>query len=49
MSEEEIRALAVEIVDGVHGYTLEFSNSPERHAHDYDWVEERLQAALASE
>lgn len=47
MNSGQIRDLAVELVDFVHGYTVEFSSSPERHAQEYDWVEERLTTALA--
>lgn len=49
MSEGEIRSLAVELVDFVHGYTVEFSNQRSRHLGDYDWVEERLTRALTEE
>lgn len=33
------RSLAVEVVDALHGYTVEFSNAPNGHAADYDRVE----------
>lgn len=33
------RSLAVEVVDALHGYTIEFSNAPNGHAADYDTVE----------
>jgi hypothetical protein len=46
MSLGGIRDLAVELVDFIHGYTVEFSSSPERHAAEYDWVEERLVKAV---
>lgn len=42
MNRGEIRSLAVEIVDLIHGYTLEFSNTPEQHEREYDRVEEKL-------
>ena len=45
MSDGDIRSLAVEIVDYVHGYTYEFSNQQATHLSDYDWVEERLEVA----
>lgn len=44
----DLRSLAVEIVDGVRGYTYEFSRHPSAHAADYDLVEEKLRAALSS-
>lgn len=37
------RELAVEIVDGVSGYTIERSPHRETHAHHYDMVEDRLE------
>lgn len=44
--EADIRSLAVEIVDNIHGYTLEFSSSPNSHRAQYDWVEDRLRGAF---
>lgn len=41
-TEGDIRSLAVEIVDYLAGHTIEFSNQPAVHEHDYDWVEQRL-------
>ncbi|WP_416065388.1 hypothetical protein ACK9YZ_01170 [Rhizobium sp. ZK1] len=42
----DVRALAVEIVDGVRGYTYEFSSHPSAHAADYDLIEDKLRAVL---
>lgn len=42
----DLRALSVEIVDGIRGYTFEFSNSPIAHKDDYDFIEEKLRAAF---
>jgi len=47
--EPDFRALAVEIVDGIRGYTFEFSSHPAAHKDDYDFIEQKLRAALASE
>ncbi len=44
--EVDVRALAVEIVDGLRGYTFEFSGHPTAHAADYDLVEERIRSAI---
>lgn len=42
------RDQAVQEVDQLHGYTVEFSSSPERHREEYDEAEERiLEAAHA--
>lgn len=38
----DIRDLAVAMVDATHGYTIEFSNSPEAHAAEYDELERLL-------
>jgi len=40
--EGDLRSLAVEIVDAIKGHTIEFSNQPGVHAHDYDIVESLL-------
>lgn len=48
VTEGKLRDLAVEIVDSVLGYTLEFSNSPNSHEHDYDWVQEKLTELVGS-
>lgn len=40
------RSLAVEIVDFIHGHTMEFSNSPNAHEREYDWVERRLRGEV---
>lgn len=42
----DIRGLAVELVDGIHGYTMEYAPDPRRHRSLYDWAEEKLHAAL---
>lgn len=39
-----MRSLAVELVDGVIGHAVEFSNQPNVHEGLYDWAEERLTA-----
>lgn len=39
MTPGEIRSLAVEIVDAIHGHTVEFSNAPNSHNLDYDQIE----------
>ena len=36
------RGMAVAMVDGKMGYTVEFSNQPEWHAQEYDRVEDHL-------
>lgn len=49
MSEEKkgmIRDLAVTLVDGRHGYTYEFSSSPEAHRDEYDVCAREIEAAL---
>lgn len=46
--EPDLRALAVEIVDGIRGYTFEFSNSPLAHKDDYDFIEGKLRDAFAA-
>lgn len=43
-----IRDLAVTMVDGKHGFTMEFAHSPEQHASEYDDMEQLLKAALAT-
>lgn len=40
--EGDLRSLAVEIVDAMKGYTVEYSNQPGVHLHDYDIVERIL-------
>jgi hypothetical protein len=42
----DIRGLAVELVDGIHGYTMEYAPDPRQHRALYDWAEEKLHAAL---
>lgn len=42
MEHDDIRARAVEIVDARHGYTYEFSSSPEAHLREYADEYERL-------
>lgn len=44
----DLRALAVEIVDGIRGCTYEFSSHPSAHKDDYDFIEQKLRAALVS-
>ncbi|MFC5760561.1 hypothetical protein [Rhizobium sp. GCM10022189] len=44
----DYRKLAVEIVDGIRGYTFEFSSHPAAHREDYDFIEQKLRAALAA-
>ncbi len=44
----DLRALAVEIVDGIRGYTFELSSHPAAHKDDYDFIEQKLRAALAT-
>ena len=39
---EDLRSLAVEIVDAVRGHTIEFSNQPGVHQYDYERVERLL-------
>jgi len=46
VTEGEIRSLAVEVVDLVHGYTYEFSNQQETHLQEYDDVEDLLRQRL---
>ena len=41
----DFRSQAVENVDGRHGYTYEFSPSPNNHLSEYDEEEARLRAA----
>ncbi|WP_276306991.1 hypothetical protein [Agrobacterium albertimagni] len=36
--------MAVEIADGIRGYTFEFSSHPAAHKEDYDFIEEKLLA-----
>lgn len=36
------RKLAVELVDGILGYTMEFAGSPRAHRAEYDLVEENI-------
>ena len=36
------RDLAITIVDGLLGYSMEHSSSPAHHRSGYDWVEEKL-------
>ena len=38
----DLRSLAVEIVDAIKGHTIDYSNQPGVHAHDYDVVEQIL-------
>ncbi len=45
-SKVDARSLAVEIVDMVHGYTVEFSNQPEAHLTEYDTAEAIIERAL---
>lgn len=45
-SEGDLRSLAVEIVDAIYGYTVEYSNQPGVHAGDYDMVERILRRAF---
>lgn len=35
----DLRSLAVEIVDAMRGHTIDYSNQPGVHQHDYDIVE----------
>lgn len=44
----DLRALAVEIVDGIRGYTFELSSHPAAHKDDYDFIEQKLLAALTT-
>ena len=46
LTERYIRQLAVIIVDGRHGFTMEFSSNPEDHAKEYDEEEERLRVGM---
>jgi hypothetical protein len=43
--EIDLRAQAVQLVDGRHGYTMEFAACPQAHSDDYDIEEQRLRAA----
>ena len=40
--EGDLRSLAVEIVDAMRGHTIDYSNQPGVHQHDYDIVERIL-------
>lgn len=40
--EQMTRSLAVELVDGIKEYTMEFSASPRAHRAEYDFVEQKL-------
>lgn len=40
--EQMTRSLAVELVDGIKEYTMEFSASPRAHRAEYDLVEQKL-------
>lgn len=40
--EQMTRSLAVELVDGIKEYTMEFSASPGAHRAEYDLVEQKL-------
>lgn len=42
MTEGELRSEAVRIVDERHGFTYEFSNTPQMHLAEYDEEEQRL-------
>lgn len=44
--EEMLRSLAVTLVDGRHGYTMEFSQNPEGHRQEYNDMESYLRTAL---
>lgn len=46
--DELVRAFAVTLVDGVRGYTIEYSSNPRRHEQDYDFLEEQLGEWLAA-
>ncbi len=46
-NQEHIRALAVALVDGDSGFTMEFAPSPRAHKDQYDRVEEMLRSALS--
>ena len=45
--EETARSLAVELVDGVFGFTFEFNINPDQHRVHYDVYEERVFQILA--
>lgn len=45
-NQEHIRSLAVCMVDGQAGYTMEFAPSPVAHREAYNEMERRLRAAM---
>ena len=42
------RQLAVDVVDGAHGYTMEFAPSPDEHKRQYDILEKGIAATLSA-
>ena len=44
----DLRDLAVTIVDGIRGYSFDFSSHPAAHLADYDQVEEMLLSAMSA-
>lgn len=44
---ERVRDFAVEMVDGIRGFTMEFAGSPAEHRQMYDYVEQRLADFIA--
>ena len=46
--EDGIRRAAVGVVDIAHGYTCEFSATPEQHKRDYDVAEQVIKEQFAS-
>lgn len=47
IAQGRIRSQAVENVDARHGYTYEFSSSPNAHLQEYDDEEQRLREELS--
>jgi hypothetical protein len=45
-SNVDMRELAIQLVDGIHGFTMEHAPDPEFHRSSYDWVEEKLRSSL---
>lgn len=45
----DLREIAVEIVDAIHGYTYEFSHQQEQHISEYDLAEEVLKRICAND
>lgn len=49
LTEESLRSVAVSLVDGTHGYTMEFAPSPAAHRNEYDRAESALKIAVEEE